>query len=238
MDQTGPAHTTAVENHGGPNHNAAADNGLDFLRVVQNQAKLATVDSGRSTAAKNDSAHSQAMGQFLRHVSFSRGEDFNLVINHKSLNSQMIFESVRSKDPTFKSHESADGTRTLSDITGISLKMRVFGSDQQLQIKNIEIKKQADGGSTYLLKLQNPLPPESAKVFNSPDTIPLSFSTDKYGHVNFPNDSEIFKSLAGAGRRHIAWHGRARRDERRCKRGHLYRDQSGLGQKYHGALCR
>ena len=149
------------------------------------------------------------MGQFLNQVDHLAGsavangqsmagrqEDLNINLDHHSLNNELIFKSLQAKNPTFTTTEAADGSRTLTNITGLALRMDVAGHDNELAIKSITIKYGEDGRTTFALRIQNPMPPETAKVFNAPDYVPLTFSTEKDGHVEFPTDSQIFYSLA------------------------------------------
>lgn len=126
----------------------------------------------------------------------SARENFSVALNHSYLNDELILKSLEAKNPTFKKTTAADGSQSLTDINGIKLNFHTFGRDQKLDVRSIAISKEADGRTHYQLQVDNPLPPEVEKVFNSPSTLPLNFSVDAKGRVAYPRDSEVLHSLS------------------------------------------
>ncbi|MBU6450762.1 MAG: hypothetical protein KGS72_03215 [Cyanobacteria bacterium REEB67] len=205
MVQQGPiSHAPQADRpEGSKPQDAHPSAGLDLLQVAGPER------SGGAPTRQEPEPHS--IGQFLNQVHHLAGnahadgqslstnrENLSINIDHHSLNHELIFKSLEAKNPTFTTSEAKDGSgaRTLSNIRGLALTMKVFGHDEQLAIKEMTISKGEGGKTTFALSLENPLPPETAKVFNTSNNFPLTFSTDARGRVDFPQDSEIFNSLA------------------------------------------
>lgn len=123
-------------------------------------------------------------------------ENFTVPLNHSYLNHELVLKSLEAKNPTFKKNTAADGTQNLTEVSGVKLSFHTFGRDQKLDVRSIAINKEPDGRTHYQLQVDNPLPPEVEKVFNSPSTLPLNFSVDARGRVAYPRDSEVLHSLS------------------------------------------
>jgi polyhydroxybutyrate depolymerase len=136
---------------------------------------------------------SQAPAQITRHESFS------IALNHRYMDNDLVIDALEAKDPSYTTSVAADGSRTLSNVSGLALKFNAFGNDEKLAIKSITIAKDASGNRTFALQIENPLPPQTQKVFNTASTLPLTFSLDKAGRLTLPKDSELFYSLSAQG---------------------------------------
>lgn len=123
-------------------------------------------------------------------------ENFTVPLNHSYLNHELVLKSLEAKNPTFKKNTAADGSENLTEVSGVKLSFHTFGRDQKLDVRSIAINKEPGGRTHYQLQVDNPLPPEVEKVFNSPSTLPLNFSVDSRGRVAYPRDSEVLHSLS------------------------------------------
>ncbi len=126
------------------------------------------------------------------------GEKFTISLNHSYLNEELVLKSLEAKNPTFKKTTAADGSQNLTDVSGIKLNFHTFGREETLAVRSIAISKEANGSTRFQLQVDNPLPPEVEKVFNTPSTIPLNIFVNAKGKVAYPSDSEVLRTLSNS----------------------------------------
>ena len=137
-------------------------------------------------------------GQFSPRTSGqpSPRESFTIPLNHQFLDKTAEIKSLQANNPTYSVSTAADGTRTLSNVQGVSLNLTAFGMDEKLAVSSVTIKRDDSGNTTFGLQLENPLPPQTQKVFNTQPSLPLNFTLSDSGRVTLPKDSDLFYSLS------------------------------------------
>jgi polyhydroxybutyrate depolymerase len=165
--------------------------GLDLVTVAQlDQPKASEAPSINQFLAGLDQTADKSQALLPTGVSFS------IPLNHHYLDSDLVLKSLEVKNPSYTTTTAADGTRTLDNIRGLSLTFNAFGKDKTLAVKSITINKDDSGNRAFSVQIDNPLPPQTQKVFNTPDTLPLTFSLDRDDKISLPKDSELFYSLS------------------------------------------
>jgi len=204
MDQTAPiANRLPADAQGAAPQDTTKPAGLDLMQVTRpEEAK-----SHHVLAKASSEPHS--MGQFLSGLDrntgpgpqqiaaqFARRENFSIPLNHHYLDNSLEIKSLEAKNPSYSVSTAADGTRTLSNVTGLSLNFNTFGIDEKLAVKGITIQKDDGGNTTFAMQVENPIPPQTQKVFNTTATVPLTFTINDNGKLTLPKDSELFYSLS------------------------------------------
>ncbi len=204
MDQTAPIDIRLpADARGVAQQDTTKPAGLDLLQVTRPVEAKGHHDLARAS----NEPHS--MGQFLSGLDrtagpgpqqitaqFTRKENFSIQLNHQYLDSNLEIKTLEAKNPSYTVSKAPDGTRTLSNISGLSLNFSTFGINERLDVKDITIKKDGNGNTSFAMQVENPIPPQTQKVFNTPATVPLTFTVNDSGKLTLPKDSELFYSLS------------------------------------------